>query len=272
VGILYFGFSGAIFFAHITRMMTRAPVKFSSCLCIQYDTNITTTSSGRCDFPVLEFRIVINKANVAGWDILDASLKCTVSIDEPAEEPDTNPTQGTDVRDASELWAFDVEKDAGLTNMVPVSKHAFHKVDIEADSYPYFRRVWYCRHVLNSQSPLLRRDVRRKIRSNGNKWPASEINDFEGIRHSLVQFNAIVATMTGTLNTTSNSVFRKMRYQFEDICVGYKFAGLLYLSKSRRHRLLNNPQAKTGTNNVCDGRVKVDLNLIHDITPQDRGG
>jgi len=57
---------------------------------------------------------------------------------------------------------------------------------------------------------------------------------------------------------TSSTVFIEKRYRYEDICIGWEFAGLLYLEDSSR------PDGEK--------EVMVDLNLIHDILPQKGGG
>ena len=57
---------------------------------------------------------------------------------------------------------------------------------------------------------------------------------------------------------TSSDVFIEKRYRYEDVCIGWEFAGLLYVKDSRR---------KDVKKEVC-----VDLNLIHDIVPQSGGG
>lgn len=270
VGVIYFGFSGAIFFAKINRILSRAPVTFTSTLCVQYDVNhlgngpVNKNSSSTpakfhgdnsfdveagVEFPIIEFRIVNNKANEKGWEILDAEVKCMVSIDVATHEISKCK------KDTSEIFSMDFANDGSNTE-IPVSKQTFHKLELEAESHPYFKRVWYCRHTLDGQSPLVRREVRREIRSTG-RWPLEKSNHV-GVRASLVKFNTIITTMKGTLNTTSNGVFIEKRYKYENICIGYKHAGLLYLSDSKTAK--------------GEKQVKIDLALIHDIVPQQGGG
>jgi hypothetical protein len=300
VGVIYFGCCGAIFFAKINRILSRASVVFSSTLCIQYDVNkaaappasasqqpITPVpqaqtplplspegNNSHMPFPVLEFRIVNTKSNEQGWEILEAELKCMVSIDlqdepssssTPASAPSALHHKRAATRDQSELFSIDLtgaveNKDMNTEMDIPVSKQTYHKLRLEAESHPYFKRVWYCRHVLNDQSPLVRRDVRREIRDScgGRHWPRDKCRSHEGIRSSLVKFNSIITTMRGTLDITSNGVFIEKRYKFEDICIGYKYAGLLYLSDSRTAK--------------GEKKVKIDLALVHDIVPQPGGG
>ena len=67
-----------------------------------------------------------------------------------------------------------------------------------------------------------------------------------------------IVTLNGTCNMTSGIVFIEKRYRYEDICIGWDFAGLLYLQDSSR------PDGEK--------EVMVDLSLIHDILPQSGGG
>jgi len=64
--------------------------------------------------------------------------------------------------------------------------------------------------------------------------------------------------MKGTSNITSSGVFIEKRYRYEDIFIGWKFAGLIYLRDSSRRE--------------GEKKVMVDLNLIHDVLPQSSGG
>jgi hypothetical protein len=66
-----------------------------------------------------------------------------------------------------------------------------------------------------------------------------------------------IITFHGTSNVTSRNVFIEQRYRYEDIFIGWKFAGLIYLEKPT-------PRG--------DRYAKVDLSLIHDIQPQNGGG
>lgn len=50
-----------------------------------------------------------------------------------------------------------------------------------------------------------------------------------------------------------NQVFAEKRYTFEDVYIGWEFAGLLYLKESQRSK---------------EKKVMVDMTLMHDIVPQ----
>jgi hypothetical protein len=86
-----------------------------------------------------------------------------------------------------------------------VNKHIFSKMEIEASEHPFFRRVWVARHILDADSPILKRKVRRQIRRNGGTWP-EKLNNACAIRESL-QFNQILVSLTGVSNISACDVY-----------------------------------------------------------------
>ncbi len=63
--------------------------------------------------------------------------------------------------------------------------------------------------------------------------------------------------MKGMSSLHSRSVFAEKRYYFDDIFIGWDFAGLMYLKEDSRTE---------------EQQVRVDMNLIHDILPQGANG
>ena len=183
VGLAFFSLTGAIFFAKIGRTFSRAPVTFSSTICLQYDE--TTLNK----YPVLEFQIVHDKANSKGWEILGASLACMVAIDVQLFDGETV-TTSTVGENGTELFALDFNKGRKGKNL-PVSRQTYHKVVLEGGSHPYFKRVWHCYHILNENSPLLQNSVKEEIRKNGS-WPVDR-RSYIGIRSALLHFNTMVS-------------------------------------------------------------------------------
>jgi hypothetical protein len=199
VGILYFGFAGAIFFARVSQVLYRAPVTFSSTLCIQYDTGHTTSDLSKSKprppfestdvskilsrplkYPTLEFRIVHNKSNYRGWEILNVSLNCMVAIDVIAHY------SAIENNGLSVLFDFEVTGDDDISR-----KQTYHKVPLVAESHPYFKRVWHCQHILNDHSPLLTALARKEISDFGG-WPPHRTNPL-GIRSALKKFKTLVS-------------------------------------------------------------------------------
>jgi len=243
VGLVFFSLMGAVFFAKIGHTFTEAPITFSGAVCLQHDSYMPSSDK----YPYLEFQIVHNKANYEGWEILGATMECIVVIDVPAGARFDYHVRG------SELFALDFHK--GNSSIV---KQTYHKVSLEGSTHPYFKRVWHCRHILDENSPLLKKSIKEEIRNN-NGWPSGRLSH-NGIRNVLLPFNTLLLTMNGKSGKTSTDVFAEKRYSFEDVYIGWEFAGVLYLrdrSRKRKHK--------------AEKKVMVDMTLIHDITPQDGG-
>lgn len=77
--------------------------------------------------------------------------------------------------------------------MVPIMKKHFTRLKVEPSSSPFFTRVWYIRHRLDSGSPLLKTHVKERIVANDGKWP-HELNDYSEIRNALLPFRRIVSS------------------------------------------------------------------------------
>jgi hypothetical protein len=99
------------------------------------------------------------------------------------------------------------------------------KLDIETDSHPFFKRVWIIRHRLDENSPLLSETAQLKIKENGGYWPA-EYNNYKAVREHL-GFNEMIVMLSGTYNSTGNTVYSQKVYDFVDVNVGWRFANTL---------------------------------------------
>jgi len=173
IGLVYFSLLGAIFFSKIGLTFGEAPITFSRAVCIKYDASSTA-------FPVLEIQIVHNKANQLGHEILSASLLCMVAID---------------VLDSDRLVESEQEKMFSLDfnktgrNDSRIAKQTYHEIKLVGGKHPYFNRVWQCQHILNEDSPLLKRSIREEIKITG-VWPTNKLS--HRIRLALVPFNTMV--------------------------------------------------------------------------------
>lgn len=139
-----------------------------------------------------------------------------------------------------------VTVDEGNHALAP--RRTYTKLDMATDSHPFFKRVWSIKHVLNERSPLLSSTARRMIKQNQGHFPAS-LNNHEAIRKH-VHFEELVVTLSGTSNVSGNSVYGQKVYSYEDLTVGYAFAGMLAKDSSGRvvvdHRLLNDVREQKG--------------------------
>lgn len=266
LGVLYAGFCGAIFFAKFSRLMGRAQVIFSSTLCIQYGNGVggmkeeslnakSILAKSKTAFPVLEFRVVNERANERGCEILDATISCLVCVYQASDEVTHDRLRGEDNSFTSNrrLSNEELEFDGTPDEKINLMRQKYHNLTLQTRHHPYFRRIWYLRHVLDATSPLLQREVRKKIKLCG-QWPPN-FNSHASVRASLVKFHDINVTLNGTSNLNASDVFAQYRYKLRDLHVGWQFAGMMYFHDEGENK-----------------KIKVDTSLIHDILPQAGGG
>jgi hypothetical protein len=141
-----------------------------------------------------------------------------------------------------------VAVDEGNSSLAPT--RVFHKLEIETDSHPFFRRTWNIRHRLDEESPLLTSRARRAIAENNGCWP-SEWNDYASVRSHL-RFTELIVSFSGTANASGSSVYAQKVYDFADVNVGYAFAQMLHMSLSKK--------------------LVVDKRLLNDVLEQNGGG
>jgi hypothetical protein len=127
----------------------------------------------------------------------------------------------------------------------------FHKLEIETDSHPFFKRAWLIRHVLNSSSPLLSDEARAMVERNNGFWP-QELNSYASVRKH-VFFNQLIVNFSGTSHGSGSSVFGHKVYDFGVVNIGYTFAPMMH--KDRTTKL-----------------IKVNAELLNDVREQYGGG
>lgn len=243
----------------------------------------TESGKKKIPCPVLEFRIVNRLFNDVGGEIIDASLNVVASIEADIET--TTRAHGYDRNDTTSssmasnrlgddtfgsLHSFD-EQQVGTHQRVLngflgkaitrkteseqdrssrlLNKRIFSKMMLEASEHPFFKRVWLARHILDDQSPLLKKKTRRAIRKCGGYWP-EQLNSYQGIKESLA-FSQILVSLNGVSNISASDVYAQKIYDHGDVNIGYEFVNLLYR----------------------DGNdLKVDIDLINDVREQHGGG
>ncbi len=196
---LFFQTTAAIMYSKLMRLLARAHVTFSSTLCVQFgrghegstvrfgqfnfrasvapsmalkslsmedlemddseDENkredpLSTSEEG---FPVIEFRMVNDRANHEGSEIWDAQIRGIIQL-----KKDVNPSNAPNA------------KATGGESTLDLDKKAYYQFALTPDSHPHFSRIWYARHVLNAESPLLKREIRDEIVKEGGKWDKGE--------------------------------------------------------------------------------------------------
>lgn len=95
----------------------------------------------------------------------------------------------------------------------------FCKLELDSQEHPFFRRVWFGRHRLDENSPLLTQAAKECVKANGGYWPA-EMNNYRAIKKSL-HFRHIMVCLSGTSNANAASVYAQKVYDLVDVNVGY---------------------------------------------------
>ena len=190
--------TAAIMYSKLMRLLAKAHVTFSSTLCIQYGkgNESSTVRFGQFNFrasvapavamqavsidqlmmdspdknksgdsedgfPVIEFRMVNDRANHEGSEIWDAQIRGIIQLNKEVN-PNNNLPPTSDV------------KATGGESTLDLDKKAYYQFALTPDSHPHFSRIWYARHVLNAESPLLKREIRDMIVQDGGKWDKGE--------------------------------------------------------------------------------------------------
>mmetsp|Transcript_12058 Transcript_12058/g.22954 ORF Transcript_12058/g.22954 Transcript_12058/m.22954 type:complete len:722 (+) Transcript_12058:1342-3507(+) len=200
VGVLFASTTAAIMYSKLMRLLAKAHVTFSSTLCVQFgkgnegstvrfgqlnfrasvapasmmkqfsasdlmddDDDKKDSPGGSEDgFPVIEFRMINDRANNEGSEIWDAQIRGIVQLHkEQSSENNHNHS------------AKDKSTDGEST--LDLEKKVYYPVALSPDSHPHFSRIWYARHVLNAESPLLKREMRDMIVKDGGKWDKSTL-------------------------------------------------------------------------------------------------
>ena len=81
-------------------------------------------------------------------------------------------------------------------------------------------------------------------------------------------------TLSGTSAVSAATVYGEHVYEFDDVCVGWRFANMVYEDKQSLRRWWQGLFGKGGDKKSehPDLATKVDLALLHDIVPQPGGG
>ena len=108
----------------------------------------------------------------------------------------------------------------------------------------------------------------------------TDFNNWEEIRDCLNEFISLRITLSGTSAVTASTVYGEHVYEFDDVCVGWRFANMVYEKKARGYkswwRRFGFSRASEDDEDENEGasdntRTKIDAALIHDIVPQPGG-
>lgn len=179
--------------------------------------------------------------------------------------------------DASHLTASIVstamvvqESDTGTGKGAHPEGRIYYPLSLEPSAHPYFRRVYYFRHTLNSRSPLVKSSVRQKIKENGGWDP--NLCRYQDILDSVIEFHRLRITFKGISAVSNKVVYAQKVYTMEDVFVGWQFGQIFYEKKHRfRKWWKSQTEEDDEDERDDDANLMLDKRLIHDIIPQ-RGG
>ncbi|KAL7549706.1 hypothetical protein ACHAWF_012967 [Thalassiosira exigua] len=290
LGMAFVSLCSALFYAKLLRLLGKAPVTFSSTLCVQYGEGLEVDKKPNATrrrkkkqedeiihpFPVIEFRIVNNRANHAPGrsEIWDAEVTAIVQLSIEHDPHENNEAMDEFQINKSSRWRAPTSQMNDSNDKT--KQKVFYKLALKPSFHPYFSRVWFLRHTLDATSPLLRREVRNMIRDNPGGWDP-EYDNYRDIRACLVEFNSLQVLMSGASALSRSEVFAEKVYKYEDVCVGWRYIAVCYeedesesapcLGCKSFQRLRQRKQFSYGDDTI----TRVDLSLIHDIVPQ-KGG
>jgi hypothetical protein len=126
----------------------------------------------------------------------------------------------------------------------------FCKLALDTEEHPFFRRVWFGRHRLDENSPLLTQYARNRVKQCGGYWPP-DMNNYKSIKKSL-HFRHILVCISGTSNANATSGYAQKVYDLVDVNVGYRFVPMNY--------------------HAPDGEIKTDRYLLNAVYEQRGSG
>jgi len=280
MGMCFVSMCSGIFYAKLLRFIGSAPVTFSSTLCVQYGKGLSDTAYNTSDssfskgedeepdderfcqsilghksfnpYPVIEFRIVNNRANCPPRknEIWDAQVTGIVEL-----SPENN--------DNSERL-----------NSLPSEQHSTDQkiscdLKLSPSFHPYFCRTWFLRHILDESSPLLKEDVRRRLKERGpHKGWDGKLNNYKDIRKGLVEFTSIRIMMSGSSALSKGEVYAEKTYTYDDVFIGWKFIGVCFEDEDEPNSSQLFRRRRRSGASAEETKTRVDLSLLHDICPQ----
>ena len=238
-------------------------------------TNVSSSEpDGGIPCPSLEFRLVNRLHDVPSGEIVEAKLDCVAILDPNVSKTiDVKPTdsdrQGVSCAPASPQHTINekttIEELAQVlmdTNTRKATRsiafhssnskqpHMFTNLGLDAEEHPYFRRVWFGRHRLDENSPLLTPAARNRVKLAGGYWP-EDMNNYKSVKES-IHFRHLLICISGVSNANAASVYAQKVYDLVDVNVGYRFVPMIYRND--------------------EGALKTDSYLLNAVYQQRGGG
>jgi hypothetical protein len=219
--------------------------------------------------PSLEFRLMNRLHGVPQGEIVEAKLDCVAILDPNTSDPATMPIGSNPISPARghhvvsekstvaelakvlmEANAKTAKRNLHFHSTNSKQPHMFTKISLDADEHPFFMRVWFGRHRLDENSPLLTHAARKRVKLAGGHWPP-DMNNYQSIKDSL-NFRHILVCISGTSNANAASVYAQKVYDRVDVNVGYRFVPMNYHAEN--------------------GELKTDPYLLNAVYQQRGGG
>ena len=218
--------------------------------------------------PSLEFRLVNRLHDIPSGEIVEAKLE-VIAILNPNVSSKNNTLQNSDflstpntlgvtekstlaelVRALQDTNTRKATRSLNFHSSNSKRPHMFTKIALDAEEHPYFRRVWFGRHRLDEDSPLLTPAARNRIKEANGYWPA-DMNNHESIK-SAIHFRHLLVCIKGVSNANHSIVYAQKVYDLVDVNVGYRFVPMIYRED--------------------DGSLKTDTYLLNAVYQQRGGG
>lgn len=123
-------------------------------------------------------------------------------------------------------FVVDQEKEIEMPNLV------FEKVSLEPDCHPCFTTSWMITHTLDENSPLVKREIREKIKTASGRWPEELANE-KTIKDS-VDFDQFLVSFRGLSKSSGTEVYASKVYKKDDLRFGYQFKSILTQRRNGR--------------------------------------
>ncbi len=237
-GVVYSGAAGAILYSKVEKIKGEGQVSFSDPCVVRFGSGLIPIGaeegkhSELCPCPVLEFRILNHNHHTSMGVIANSEVHCLASVEDERTKKD-----GSD----DEIFA------AGETKRVNLPRRLFSTMKLINGEHPFFRRCWTATHVIDENSPLIKKKMRDVIKKNDGFWP-KKCNDAEAIQKQLI-FKEIIVNFTGVSKRTSKDVHAQRVYDKADVIVGYQFINVLKKKETNvevRGDLLNDITEQNG--------------------------
>ena len=197
------------------RIQSQAQISFSDIIVITFGEgkginllqsmkNDTRNDGINLPCPILEFRIINEMYPKRNCEIIDATLNCVLEI------------KSKHKNDAHPYYA---------------------PLELRMSTHPLFSSKWHARHVIDEHSPILRPHVRKLIKKNGGYWP-QKFNSYSGVKESLIDFEKLFVSFSGTSNISASTVFAHKEYGKFHMFVGYEFVSIEY-NNAKNQQLLD---------------------------------